>query len=210
MFLNIYGINCQFSSSLVPFFLLHGVHALVILLCFILWFIIKILCAFSALTLLAGRQEGHPACKKWWGAGVVICLERGADLHMSHLMPPPLTVSCFSKISLVLPFWYRLTRVVTEKGPLNLCVCVCCRGHPHSYYQKALLSNGVTSALRLHQRVPRFQFSREYLAQLFLEDSAHYLFYSLIFVTGPPVSSILAVISQYSLTKTLWLNYTQF
>ena len=29
--------------------------------------------AFSALTLLVGRQEGHPACKKteWWGAGVV-------------------------------------------------------------------------------------------------------------------------------------------
>jgi len=33
--------------------------------------------AFSALTLLVGRQEGHPACKKteWWGTGVVICLE---------------------------------------------------------------------------------------------------------------------------------------
>jgi len=32
--------------------------------------------AFSALTLLVGRQEGHPACKKteWWGAGMVICL----------------------------------------------------------------------------------------------------------------------------------------
>ena len=41
--------------------------------------------AFSALTLLVGRQEGHPACKKteWWGAGVVICLEQGADLHMA-------------------------------------------------------------------------------------------------------------------------------
>jgi len=41
--------------------------------------------AFSALMLLVGRQEGHPhpACKKteWWGAGVVICLELGADLH---------------------------------------------------------------------------------------------------------------------------------
>jgi len=30
--------------------------------------------AFSALTLLVGRQEGHPACKKTerWGVGVVI------------------------------------------------------------------------------------------------------------------------------------------
>jgi len=70
-------------------------------------------------------------------------------------------------------------------------VYVLYRGYPNSYYQKALLSNGVTSALRLHQRVPNFQFSREYLGRLFLEDSAHYLFYSLIFVTGPPVSSIL-------------------
>jgi len=26
---------------------------------------------------------------------------------------------------LVLPFWYRLTWVVPEKGPLNVCVCVC-------------------------------------------------------------------------------------
>jgi len=37
----------------------------------------------------------------------------------------PLTVSFFSKIQIGLPFWYRLTRVVLEKGPLNGCVCVC-------------------------------------------------------------------------------------
>ena len=56
--------------------------------------------AFSALTLLVGWQEEHPACKKteWWGAGMVICLERCADLYMAQLMPLPLTVSCFSKI----------------------------------------------------------------------------------------------------------------
>jgi len=78
--------------------------------------------AFSALTLLVWQQEGHPACKKteWWGAGVVVCLEQCADL----LMPLPLTVSCFSKIQIGLPFWYRLTWVVPEKGPLNGCVCV--------------------------------------------------------------------------------------
>ena len=29
---------------------------------------------------------------------MVICLQRGADLHMAQLMPLPLTVSCFSKI----------------------------------------------------------------------------------------------------------------
>ena len=26
---------------------------------------------------------------------------------------------------MVLPFWYRLTRVVPDEGPLNGCVCVC-------------------------------------------------------------------------------------
>jgi len=81
--------------------------------------------AFSALTLLVGRQEGHPACKKWWwGVGMVICLERGADLHMAQLMPLPLTVSCFSKVQIGLPFWYWLTWAVPEKGPLNGCVCI--------------------------------------------------------------------------------------
>ena len=56
----------------------------------------------SALTLLVWWQEGHPACKKteWWVAGVVICLEQGADLHMAQLMPLPLTVCCFSKIQI--------------------------------------------------------------------------------------------------------------
>jgi len=58
------------------------------------------------LTLLVGRQEGHPACKttEWWDAGVVICLERGADLHVAQLMPLPLTVYCFSKIQIGFTF----------------------------------------------------------------------------------------------------------
>jgi len=35
---------------------------------------------------------------------VVVCLERGADLHMAQLMPLPLTVSCFSKIQIGFTF----------------------------------------------------------------------------------------------------------
>jgi len=70
------------------------------------WFGLMVYILFFVLTLLVGRQEGHPACKKteWWGAGVVICLERGADLHMVQLMPLPLTVSCFSKIQIGFTF----------------------------------------------------------------------------------------------------------
>jgi len=56
---------------------------------------------------------------------MVICLEQGADLHVAQLMLLPLNVSCFSRIQIGFTFWYRLTRVVREKGPLNRRVCVC-------------------------------------------------------------------------------------
>ena len=81
--------------------------------------------AFSALTLLVGRQEGHPACKKLSG-GVLAWLSVWSEVHNLHraqLMPLPLIVSCFSKIQIGLPFWCRLTLVVPDKGPLNGCVC---------------------------------------------------------------------------------------
>jgi len=70
---------------------------------------------------LGGRKVIRPVKTEWCSAGVVICLERGADLHMAQLMPLPLTVSCFR---LVLPFWYRPTRIVLDKGPLNGCLFV--------------------------------------------------------------------------------------
>ena len=55
----------------------------------------------SALTLLVRWQEEHLVHKKleWCGAGMVICLERGAnDLHMFLLMPLPPHHLCFWKI----------------------------------------------------------------------------------------------------------------
>jgi len=58
---------------------------------------LMLLIAFDALTLLAGRQEGNPACEKLSG-GVL------ADLHTAQLMPLPLTVCCFSKIQIGFTF----------------------------------------------------------------------------------------------------------
>ena len=55
---------------------------------------------------------------------MVICLERGADLHMAQLMPLPLTVSCFSKIQIDFTFL-----VPTDPGSpghraiKRVCVC---------------------------------------------------------------------------------------
>ena len=82
--------------------------------------------AFSALTLLVGRQEGHPACKKQSG-GVLVWLSVWSKVQTCIY---PSWCHCHSlslasvKSRLVLPFWYRLSWVVPEKGPLNGCVCV--------------------------------------------------------------------------------------
>ena len=83
---------------------------------------------FSASTLLVGRQEGHPACKKteWWGAGMVICLERDADLHMAQLMPMPLTVSSFSKIQIGFTFLVPAhPGSPGQRAVKRVCACVC-------------------------------------------------------------------------------------
>jgi len=53
---------------------------------------------------LGGRKGIRPVKSEWWVAGMVICLERGADLHMVQLMLLVLTVSCFSKIEIGFTF----------------------------------------------------------------------------------------------------------
>jgi len=57
---------------------------------------------------------------------MVICLERGAELHMAQLIPLPLTVSCFSKIQI------GFTSLVPahpgspgKRAVKRVCVCVC-------------------------------------------------------------------------------------
>ena len=80
---------------------------------------------FSALTLLVGRQEGHPACKKLsgemmaWLSGLRCRLAYSpADATATHF-------SCSSKSRLVLPFWYLLTRVVPDKFQKSSKTVVC-------------------------------------------------------------------------------------
>ena len=89
------------------------------------WFSRDLLCKLLHSVLwrcwLGGRKVMRPVKTEWWGAGVVICLECGADLHMVQLLP--LSLASY-KSRLVLPFWYRLTEVVVEKRPLNGCSVV--------------------------------------------------------------------------------------
>ena len=57
---------------------------------------------------------------------MVICLERGADLHMPQLMPLPLTVSCFSQIQIGFTFLVPAHPGRPGKRAVKqVCVCVC-------------------------------------------------------------------------------------
>ena len=56
---------------------------------------------------------------------MVICLERGADLHMTQLMPLPLTVSCFSEIQIGLAFLVPAhPGSPGERAVKRVCVCL--------------------------------------------------------------------------------------
>ena len=62
---------------------------------------------------------------------MVICLERGADLHMAQLMPLPLTVSCFSKIQIGFTFLVPAHLGSPGKRAVKR-VCVCVPAYPGS------------------------------------------------------------------------------
>lgn len=73
--------------------------------------------------------------------------------------------------------------------------------NPISAFYKTLVGNAAVSALRLHQRIPprEISLSREFLTRFFLEDSAHYLFYSLIFMNVAPNLLILTPIFLFAM-----------
>ena len=94
---------------------------------------------------------------------MVICLEQGSDcLHMVQLMPlhpkTPSSLASF-KSRLVLPFWYRLTQFVLQKGPLNGCSssssCCCCifQSIKHSFVYT--MSRFTASIAALEQVLPK-------------------------------------------------------
>jgi len=90
-------------------------------------------CAYRTLTLLVWRQEEHPACKKLSG-GVLTWLSVRSEMQTCIW---PSWCHCHSlsvasiKSRLVLPFWYRLTWVVLEKG-YKTGVCMCLLPHKQS------------------------------------------------------------------------------
>jgi len=81
--------------------------------------------AFRALTMLVGRQEGHPAWKNW-AVGCWHGYLPGARCRLAYvqLMPLPLTVSCFSKIQIGFTFLAH-PGSPGQRAVKLVCVCVC-------------------------------------------------------------------------------------
>jgi len=72
------------------------------------------------------RKSIRPLKIEWWGVGVVVCLEQGADLHMAQLMPLPITVSCCSKIQIGFTFLVPAHLCSPRKRAVKwVCVCMC-------------------------------------------------------------------------------------
>ena len=118
------GLCCVMCNSCAQWY----ANELCVLIMFRLHFFVylgSVFVAFSALTLLVGRQEGHPACKKQSG-GCWRGYLTGARCRLAYGPADATAIHCLASVKsrLVLPFWYRLTRVVSETGPLNGCVCV--------------------------------------------------------------------------------------
>ena len=75
----------------------------------------------------------RPVKPEWWGAGRVICLELGADLHVAQLMSLPLTVSCFSEIQIGFTFLVPAhPGSPGQRAVKRVCVCVCVQWRSHT------------------------------------------------------------------------------
>ncbi|KJH45101.1 hypothetical protein DICVIV_08858 [Dictyocaulus viviparus] len=67
-----------------------------------------------------------------------------------------------------------------------------------SAYYKTFAAAAATNALRMQQRVGLVSFSRDFLSRLLLEDSCHYLFYSILFLISAPVTMTLLPITFFA------------
>lgn len=116
-----------------------------------------------------------------------------ADNTSSESTPPPVQRGLATLVTHVRNHKIDVALWVTRVGTILFTIgyILPIFGNPFQSYYKALMANAATSALRLHQRLPQVQFNRQFLVQFLLEDSAHYLFFSLIFLYAAPITFVL-------------------
>jgi len=132
---------------------------------------LHVLLTFSALMPLVGWQEGHPACKKL--SGVLAWLSDWSEVQTciwpSGCQCHSLSLASVKSSRSVFPFWYRLTRVVPDKGTLNRCVCVSTCMTCHKPLRSKILHS-------FHHLVVKWLPGIYSGGQLFMVDDPHYFF----------------------------------
>ena len=115
-------------------------------------FCLLLLTHFSATSLLLQNYSTlwHiPHRAEWWGTGVVICLELGADLHMAQLMPLPLPISCFIKIQI----GYTFLVPAHPGSPGKRAVKWVCVAHPPNNFLDNYRKFLQTGCIHCHQKI---------------------------------------------------------
>ncbi|VDD75061.1 unnamed protein product [Mesocestoides corti] len=105
------------------------------------------------------------------------------------------------------------TRLVTLFSCISyvLSLLLSSGGNAFVWYQRALIANAATSALRLRQRIveqgSQLHLTQQSLLQLISEDSLHYLLYSVMFLLAPPVT--VAIVPIFCFAFLHCLGFTQ-
>ena len=107
---------------------------------------------------------------------MVICLERGADLHMAQLMPLPLTISCFSKIQTGFTFLVPADPGSRSKAVKRVCVAVVCRP-PEGMDQEAQRKKDPRARPRPLYDIPYMFEAREFLRKKLIGKKVEHLRY---------------------------------
>lgn len=143
----------------------------------------------------SGSADSSPQVEKGWGAlkQHVLANKINAGLWTTRVFTILFTVA------FLIPLFGYVYLINWLQWPhfrlFNLFLLYFIHRNPYNAYYKALMSSAATSALRLHQRVPVVRLNMQFIEDLLLEDSCHYLLYSIIFLYVSPVTSILLTFS---------------
>ncbi|XP_063992147.1 Krueppel homolog 2 [Diachasmimorpha longicaudata] len=129
-----------------------------------------------------GQSNGTPQVEKGWGA------------LKKHVIDNKVNVALLA------------TRIFTILFTIGYLIPLF--GNPYNAYHKVLMSSAATSALRLHQRVPGIQLNTRCLELLLVEDSCHYLLYSLIFLYVAPATVVLVPVFLFAVVHSASYSLT--
>jgi len=131
---------------------------------------------------------------------VVVCLERGADLHMAQRMPLPLSVSCFSKIQIGFTF---LVPAYRQGSPRQRAVKRMCVGYGYGRWvlQRKLLVTCRTATRGQRPRCgPRYEDRHTVVLRLLLQ---RWVVRSLLYRTKAPLRLFQCIYSDMTSVDTV-------